>query len=192
MRVTTTDKAEFKGLVRRWAEKLGARVTSISVRPMPRASYSTTGRLTFDISLLELSRELQDYVIAHELLHFHAPNHGKLWKSLMRAHLGEYEHLEGQLCRVAKERAVQRIEAVEARRLLGRRPLHRRLCRRLSACLRGDIPGAAPLAPLRALRHHSAMPSRFTSRYRLYSAASKVSVGTGSAWIGLSSSICTG
>ena len=32
-----------------------------------------------------------DYVIVHELLHFHAPNHGKLWKSLMRAHLGDYE-----------------------------------------------------------------------------------------------------
>lgn len=32
-----------------------------------------------------------DYVIVHELLHFSVPNHGKLWKSLMRAHLGEYE-----------------------------------------------------------------------------------------------------
>lgn len=27
----------------------------------------------------------------HELLHFFVPNHGKLWKSLMRAHLGDYE-----------------------------------------------------------------------------------------------------
>jgi hypothetical protein len=52
--------------------------------------------------------ELQDYVIAHELLHFHAPNHGKLWKSLMRAHLGEYEQLEGELRRVAQSIAVQR------------------------------------------------------------------------------------
>jgi HsdM N-terminal domain/Protein of unknown function DUF45 len=26
-------------------------------------------------------------VIVHELLHFSVPNHGKLWKSLMRAHL---------------------------------------------------------------------------------------------------------
>jgi len=38
----------------------------------------------FDASLPELREELQDYVIVHELLHFHAPNHGKLWKSLMR------------------------------------------------------------------------------------------------------------
>jgi predicted metal-dependent hydrolase len=32
-----------------------------------------------------LHRELADYVIVHELLHLYVPNHGKLWKSLMRA-----------------------------------------------------------------------------------------------------------
>jgi predicted metal-dependent hydrolase len=91
MSAATTDKAAFKGRVRDRAEKLGARVKSISVRPMTTkwASYSTTGRLTFDTFLLELRQELQDYVITHELLHFHAPNHGKLWKSLMRAYLGD-------------------------------------------------------------------------------------------------------
>lgn len=35
--------------------------------------------------------------LRHELLHFHLPNHGKLWKSLMRAHLGDYEELETEL-----------------------------------------------------------------------------------------------
>lgn len=87
--------------MRGWARKLDARVTSITVRPMTTkwASYSTAGRLTFDTSLLKLREELQDYVIAHELLHFHAPNHGKLWKSLMRVHLGDYERLEAQLKR---------------------------------------------------------------------------------------------
>jgi predicted metal-dependent hydrolase len=73
------------------------------------ASYSTTGRLTFDSSLLELREELQDYVIAHELLHFHVPNHGRLWKSLMRAHLGEHENLEGELRRVAQDRTRRRV-----------------------------------------------------------------------------------
>src|SRR5262245_3882993 len=106
-----TDKAKFKERVRRWADKLGARVTSISVRPITTkwASYSTTGRLTFDASLLELREELQDYVIAHELLHSHAPNHGKLWRSLMRAHLGEHEELEGELRRVANDKAMERM-----------------------------------------------------------------------------------
>jgi hypothetical protein len=36
-------------------------------------------------------------VIVHELLHFSVPNHGKLWKSLMRAHLGDYEAMEARL-----------------------------------------------------------------------------------------------
>ncbi|MEX2516362.1 MAG: metal-dependent hydrolase, partial [Gammaproteobacteria bacterium] len=31
------------------------------------------------------------------LLHFSVPNHGKLWKSLMTAHLGNYQALEQRL-----------------------------------------------------------------------------------------------
>jgi predicted metal-dependent hydrolase len=112
-----TDKAVFKERVLNWAKKLDARVTSISVRPMTTkwASYSTSGRLTFDSLILQLRAELQDYVIAHELLHFHAPNHGKLWKSLMRAHLGEYEQLESQLRQVAGNRAVQQTTSRDGR-----------------------------------------------------------------------------
>jgi predicted metal-dependent hydrolase len=99
MTATITGKAEFKERVRDWAHKLGARVKSIALRPMTTkwASYSTAGRVTFDTSVLELREELQDYVIAHELLHFHVPNHGKLWKSLMRVHLGDYADLEAEL-----------------------------------------------------------------------------------------------
>ncbi|WP_197423367.1 YgjP-like metallopeptidase domain-containing protein [Bradyrhizobium valentinum] len=36
-------------------------------------------------------------MIVHELLHLAVPNHGKLWKSLMRAHLGDYERCEKKL-----------------------------------------------------------------------------------------------
>ena len=46
---------------------------------------------------VELDRQLWEYVIVHELLHFSVPNHGKLWKSLMCAHLPGYEALEKQL-----------------------------------------------------------------------------------------------
>ena len=93
------DKVNFKDRVQRWAEKLDVRITSAAVRPMETkwASYSTTGRLTFDESLLGLRVELQDYVIVHELMHNHVPNHGKLWKSLMHAYLGDYEIYEQEL-----------------------------------------------------------------------------------------------
>ncbi len=44
-----------------------------------------------------MDERVWDYVIVHELLHFFVPNHGILWKSLMRAHLGEYEPYEAEL-----------------------------------------------------------------------------------------------
>ena len=61
------------------------------------ASCSTAGNLNFNEELLSLDSDLTDYVIVHELLHFSVPNHGKLWKSLMRAHLGDYEKSEKKL-----------------------------------------------------------------------------------------------
>ena len=92
-------KREFKQRVHHWAEKLDVKVAWLGVRPMRTkwASCSTNGHLNFSDSLLELDDELWDYVIVHELLHFSIPNHGKLWKSLMRAHLGDYESLESRL-----------------------------------------------------------------------------------------------
>lgn len=85
--------------IRDWAARLEVNVAAVTIRKMRRkwASCSAAGRLTFDESLLSKSPELQDYVIVHELLHVSVPNHGKLWKSLMRAHLGDYERFEEQL-----------------------------------------------------------------------------------------------
>ena len=84
-------KEEFKTRVREWALKLDVRVQSITVRPMSNkwASCSTAGKLNFNSELLSFDSDVADYVIVHELLHFCVPNHGKLWKSLMRAHLGD-------------------------------------------------------------------------------------------------------
>ena len=96
------DKAEFKGQILFWADKLGVRVRMATVQPMRTkwASCSTAGNLHFNSELLELDRKLGEYVIVHELLHFSVPNHGKLWKSLMRAYLGNYEVLHDRLKRV--------------------------------------------------------------------------------------------
>ena len=105
MRRRWRDKREFKARVQEWAIKLDAKVAAIYVRPMRRkwASCSTAGNLNFNVELLELDGELGDYVIVHELLHFSVPNHGKLWKSRMLAHLGNHEHLAERLRRVASE-----------------------------------------------------------------------------------------
>ncbi len=93
------DKYEFKKRVIKYANKLEIALNSISVRPMSRkwASCSTAGNLNFNSELINMPKKLGEYVIVHELLHFHVPNHGKLWKSLMRAYLGDYEKLEKKL-----------------------------------------------------------------------------------------------
>ena len=93
-------KETFKAHVREWAQKLDVEIKTISLRAMKNkwASYTkASGLLIFNAELLDMDRELVDYVIVHELLHFHVPNHGKLWKSLMHAHLGDYERLEKRL-----------------------------------------------------------------------------------------------
>ena len=93
------DREDFKSGVLEWAVKLDVKVRRLYVRPMENkwASCSTAGILSFNDELLEMDRDLVEYVIVHELLHFSVPNHGKLWKSLMRAHLGEYEQLDARL-----------------------------------------------------------------------------------------------
>ncbi|MBK5967908.1 MULTISPECIES: M48 metallopeptidase family protein [Thiorhodovibrio] len=96
-------KQAFKHRVRECADRLGVQIIQLSVRPMRKkwASCSTNGRLNFNDELLGLDAELWDYVIVHELLHFSVPNHGKLWKSLMQAHLGDYEAMEARLAEMA-------------------------------------------------------------------------------------------
>jgi predicted metal-dependent hydrolase len=97
-------KDHFKARVREWSNTLGVRVHSLAIRPMRNkwASCSTAGNLNFSDDLLALDQELADYVIVHELLHFYVPNHGRHWKSLMRAYLGDYESAESKLRSRAK------------------------------------------------------------------------------------------
>jgi predicted metal-dependent hydrolase len=112
------DKEEFKARMLEWAAKLGVKASTMYVRPMRRkwASCSTTGTLSFNDELLGLDRELGDYVIVHELLHFSVPNHGRLWKSLMRAHLGDYEAIETKLRKRANKASFERREMTWQRR----------------------------------------------------------------------------
>jgi predicted metal-dependent hydrolase len=93
------DRDEFKARVQEWAAKLEVKAQAIYVRPMRRkwASCSTAGTLSFNDELIGMDKKLGDYVIVHELLHFQVPNHGKLWKMLMRAHLGDFEAIEARL-----------------------------------------------------------------------------------------------
>jgi predicted metal-dependent hydrolase len=79
----------FKTEVESWAQRLKVRPNVIHVRSMSRkwGSCSTSGRLTFASDLLQQHAAFRRRVIVEELLHLRIPNHGKLFKSLLRAHL---------------------------------------------------------------------------------------------------------
>jgi predicted metal-dependent hydrolase len=100
------DKEEFKEHVLEWAGRLGIRVRSLALRPMRNkwASCSTAGSLNFNIELLRLDQEIGTYVIVHELLHFFVPNHGRLWKLLMRAYVSDYDRIEEKLRKLGSGR----------------------------------------------------------------------------------------
>lgn len=76
-----------------WAQRIGVedRISEIQIRPMKRkwASCSSRGRLTFDTALLHQPAEFRREVIVHELLHLKIPNHGRLFKALLKAYLPE-------------------------------------------------------------------------------------------------------
>ena len=79
----------FKSEVNTWAKKIGVEPKEVHLRPMKRkwASCSSKGRLTFNKDLLGEPAPFRREVIAHELLHLKIPNHGKVFKSLLRAYL---------------------------------------------------------------------------------------------------------
>lgn len=83
----------FRAEVDAWARRLGVTPREIRIRPMKRkwASCSSHGRLTFDVDLLQRPADFRREVIVHELLHLKVPNHGRLFKALLKAHLARSE-----------------------------------------------------------------------------------------------------
>jgi len=85
--------AELKARVHTWAETIGVTPRRIQVQRMRRkwASCSPAGTITLSADVLVESVAFQDFVIVHELLHLLVPNHGRVFRGLMRAYLPEWE-----------------------------------------------------------------------------------------------------
>lgn len=83
------DAARFRAEVDEWARRLKVNPSSVHLRPMNKkwASCSARGLVSFSTRLLVEDGTFRESVIVHELLHLKIPNHGKLFKSLMRAYL---------------------------------------------------------------------------------------------------------
>ena len=78
-----------------WSERLHVPAPHVRVRDMTHkwGSCSTSGTITLATDLSHQAVGFQDFVIAHELLHLRVPNHGKLFKALMTAHVPDWrEH----------------------------------------------------------------------------------------------------
>jgi predicted metal-dependent hydrolase len=79
-----------------WASKLKVTPRLVRVQRMTRkwGSCSTRGTITLAADLIERDGCFQDFVVAHELLHLRVPNHGRLFKALMTAHVPDWRSFD--------------------------------------------------------------------------------------------------
>ena len=79
-----------------WALTLRVNPRIVRVQPMRKkwGSCSSHGVVTLAKDLAEQEGAFQDFVIAHELLHLRVPNHGRLFKALMSAHVPRWRALQ--------------------------------------------------------------------------------------------------
>jgi predicted metal-dependent hydrolase len=85
----------LKTQVAEWAVKIRVKPRQIRLQKMRRkwASCSTSGTVSFSTEVLSQPPAFREYVIVHELLHLKVPNHGKLFKTLLRAYLPDYDSI---------------------------------------------------------------------------------------------------
>lgn len=93
MRKSDEQREAICARVEYWAQRLRVRPRLVRVQRMTRkwGSCSTSGIVTFATDLVKQETGFQDFVIAHELLHLRVPNHGKLFKAVMTAHVPDWK-----------------------------------------------------------------------------------------------------
>jgi predicted metal-dependent hydrolase len=77
----------FKSEVMAWANRIGVEPKEIRLRQLKNkwASCSSNGRLTFNSEILSQPARFRAEAIVHELVHLKVPNHGKLFRELVKA-----------------------------------------------------------------------------------------------------------
>src|SRR5262249_52295241 len=84
-------RTAFKAKVQAWATRLNVKPRQVRIQAMRQkwGSCSTLGYVSFASDLLRKRADFQEYVIVHELLHLRVPNHSKLFRASLMAHLPE-------------------------------------------------------------------------------------------------------
>ena len=93
----------FRSCVTHWVQQIRVEPKGVELRPMRNkwASCSAKGFVTFNSQLLEERREFGEYVIVHELLHLRIPNHGRLFKSLLTAHMPDWKNRADRIAKTS-------------------------------------------------------------------------------------------
>ncbi len=88
-------KKKFRDEITLWSSKVKVSPKRVTVRNMTRkwGSCSADGRVSFNSELLNKPKPFRHFVIVHELLHLKIPNHGKLFKSMMSAHIPQWRKI---------------------------------------------------------------------------------------------------
>lgn len=81
-----------------WSVRLRVNPRMIRVQEMRKkwGSCSSAGTVTLAYDLTGQPEAFQDYVIVHELLHLRVPNHGRVFKALMTAHVPTWRIFEAK------------------------------------------------------------------------------------------------
>ena len=98
MKANDERRRTLRKRVEHWSQRLTVRPRLVRVQHMTRkwGSCSTSGTITLATDLADQEAGFQDFVIAHELLHLRVPNHGKLFKALLAAHVPDWRKYELQ------------------------------------------------------------------------------------------------
>ena len=106
--VRQLSKTDLLEIIQVWQEKLNVKPHRLQIRRMRTkwCSCSSNGNLTINSELIQLPREIVEYVILHELVHLIVPNHGKTFRVLLSVYLPNWEELHSKL---TLTRARQRI-----------------------------------------------------------------------------------
>lgn len=81
-----------------WAMKIKVNPKDIRIQDLEGkwGTCSSDGIVTFAADLLDQDETFQDFVVVHELTHLKVQNHGKLFKSILAAHVPNYKSFEDQ------------------------------------------------------------------------------------------------
>ena len=89
---------KFRNELKIWSKKLQVFPYEIKLQRMKAWGHcSSNGTLYFNSDLLFKRKELQSYVIVHELLHLRIPNHNRLFYATLGSHIPDWRELDREL-----------------------------------------------------------------------------------------------